>query len=536
MEELVLLIPFIPILIAFSIGFLDKKILMPKVSIFFSSIVALLALYGTYHVMSTDEVIYGFDGFLVFNELSAILVPYVAILGLVIRKYSTKYMWDEPGYKRFFILLNFIFSAIYLLVMSNNLIILTIAWQLMSISLYLLISFNVESTSAIKNGGWTMLIHKAADLLFIIAVVLTYKTFGSFDLAELSQKWLEMSEAGPVDDPMIYVIGFLFLFAAMMKSAIIPFHLWLPYTSEAPTPVSALMHAGVVNVGGILLNKMAFLLLLTPAVLNVAFVMGLITAIFASLLMLAVSDIKRSLGYSTVGQMGYMIMEVGLGAFSLAIYHLMVHGIFKASLFLESGSLIKQARKDPNIPKRLSHEVFWEEKPQYNSINMFRMIALFTVLPVIIFIGLKLILAEEFFDFNAAIVILAFAWLTGTQLFLSFFEVNKVNSPKVILALVSSFILVLFTYEFVGLSLEHFLYGEHALRFYEVATLNVTITMSLVMLGIIMIIGWMFTYKQHYVDIPIGEHKPSKLKWRFYKMLAKEGYISDMYVKYFKIF
>jgi len=536
MEQLVLFIPFIPIMIAIVIGFLNKKELMPKVAIFFSSMVALLGLYGTYHVMSTDEVIHGLGGFLVFNELSSILVPYVAILGLVIRKYSTKYMWDEPGYKRFFILLNFIFAAIYLLVMSNNLVILAIAWQLMSISLYLLISFNVESKSAIKNGGWTMLIHKLADLFFIIAVILTYKVFGSYDLAQLSDQWLAMSQAGSIDDPMIYVIGFLFLFAAMMKSAIIPFHHWLPYTSEAPTPVSALMHAGVVNVGGILLNKMAFLLLLTPAVLNVAFVMGLITAIFASILMLAVSDIKRSLGYSTVGQMGYMIMEVGLGAFSLAIYHLMVHGIFKASLFLESGSLINSARKDPNIPKRLSHELFWEEKPQYNSINMFRMVAIFTVLPVLVFIGVKFILAEEFFDFNAAMLILAFAWLTGTQLFLSFFEVSKANSPKVIIGVVTSFILVLFTYEFVGLALEHYLYGAAGLLLYEVATLHVTGTMTLVILGVIMFIGWYFTYKQHFVDVPLGEHKPNKFKWRMYKILAKEGYISDMYIKYFKIF
>ncbi len=536
MEKLVLFIPFIPIIIAFYIGFLKKKALMPKVSLFFSVGVAILALYGTYHVISTDEVIYGFGGLLVFNELSAILVPYVAILGLVIRKYSSKYMWDEAGYKRFFILLNFIFAAIYLLVMSNNLIILTIAWQLMSIALYLLITFNVESKSAIKNGGWTMLVHKLADLFFIIAVVLTYKVFGSFDLSELSQIWLTMSEAGSIDNPMIYVIGFLFLFAAMMKSAIMPFHLWLPYTSEAPTPVSALMHAGVVNVGAILLNKMAFLLLLTPAVLNVAFVMGLATAIFASILMLAVSDIKRSLGYSTVGQMGYMIMEIGLGAFSLAIYHLMVHGIFKASLFLESGSLINMARKVPNVAKRLSHELFWEEKPQYNSKNMFRLIAIFTVLPVIIFIGVKLIIDEGFFQFNAAIVILAFAWLTGTQLFLSFFEVSKVNSPKVIIALLSSFIIVLFTYEFIALKLEHFLYAEHALLFYEAATLHITFTMSIGMLALIMIVGWLFTYKQHYVNVPIGEHAPNKTKWRYYKLLAKEGYISDMYVKYFKIF
>lgn len=536
MEKLVLFIPFIPIAIVFLLSFISKKEVIPKISIVLSSMIALLALYGTYHVMTTDQVIEGFGGLFVFNELSAILVPYVAILGLVIRKYATKYMWDEPGYKRFFILLNFIFSAIYMLVMSNNLVILTIAWQLMSISLYLLITFNVESKSAIKNGGWTMLVHKLADLLFIIAVILTYKTFGSYELVDLSEKWLEMSQSGASIDPVIYVIGFLFLFAAMMKSAIIPFHLWLPYTSEAPTPVSALMHAGVVNVGGILLNKIAFLLLLTPAVLNVAFVMGLITAIGASLMMLAVSDIKRNLGYSTVGQMGYMIMEVGLGAFSLAIYHLMVHGIFKASLFLESGSLINWGRKDPHIPRRLSHELFWEEKKQYNSIKMFRLIAIFTVVPVVVFIGLKFFLAEEFFDFNIAIIILAFAWLTGTQMFLSFFEVNKSNTPKVMLTLISSFIIVLFTYEFVGLALEHFLYGAEGLLLYEAATLNVTFTGALLLLGVIMAIGWLFTYKQHYVDVPIGKHTPSKSQWRFYKLLAKEGYISDWYIKYFKVF
>jgi NADH-quinone oxidoreductase subunit L len=535
-EKLVLFIPFIPVIIAILLGFLKKKEYMPKVSLFFSSGVALLALLGTYYVMSTGKAIEGFGGLLIYNELSSILVPYVAILGLVIRKFSTKYMWDEPGYKRFFILLNFIFSAIYLLVMSNNLIILTIAWQLMSISLYLLITFNVESKSAIKNGGWTMLTHKLADLLFIIAVVLTYKTFGSFDLAELSQKWLAMSKAGPIDDPVIYVIGFLFLFAAMMKSAIMPFHLWLPYTSEAPTPVSALMHAGVVNVGGILLNKMAFLLLLTPAVLNVAFVMGLITAIGATLLMLAVSDVKRYLGYSTVGQMGYMIMEIGLGAFSLAIYHLMVHGIFKATFFLESGSLIRQARKDPNVPRRLTSDLFWEEKPQYNSINMFRLIALFTIVPVIAFVGIKYLLSESGFQFNAAIVILAFAWLTGTQLFLSFFEVTKANSIKVLSILISSFVVILFTYEAVGHALEVFLYGAYASLFYDAATLNVSVSMTLLILIAIMFGGWYFTYKQHYVGIPIGKHQPNKTKWRFYKMLAKEGYISDMYVKYFKIF
>lgn len=534
MEKLVLAIPIIPIIIAFILCFINKKELLPKVSIALSSMIALLGFYGAFYVTSNDAPITGFRGLVIYNELSAILVPYVAILGLVIRKYATKYMWDEPGYKRFFILLNFIFSAIYLLVMSNHLIVLAFAWQLMSISLYLLVSFNVGSKSAVRNGSWTMFIHKGADLLFLLAVVLTYNTFGSFDLAELSQKWLALSK-DPIDNPIIFVIGLLFLLAAMMKSAIVPFHVWLPYTSEAPTPVSALMHAGVVNVGGILLNKLAYLLLLTPAVLNIAFVVGLFTAIFASLLMLVVSDIKRSLGYSTVGQMGYMIMEVGLGAFSLAIYHLMVHGIFKATLFLESGGMIRLARHDPNIPKRLSYELFWEQKTKYSSNKMFNMIALFTVLPILIFIGVKMVLSEEFFHFNAAIVILAFGWLTGTQLFLSFFKVSKSDSFKVILALVSSFVIILFTYEFVGLALEHFIYGKDALLFYQAATLNVTMVMSLIMLAGIMIVGWLFMYKQHFVDVK-DSNKQNKTQWFFYKFLVKEGYFLDIFTKYFKVF
>ena len=500
---------------------------MPKISIMLSSMIALLGLYGTYYVISNDTPITGFDGLVIYNELSAILVPYVAILGLVIRKYATKYMWDDAGYKRFFILLNFIFSSIYLLVMSNNLIVLALAWQLMSIALYLLVSFNVGSNTAVKNARWTKIIHKAADLVFMFAVILTYKTFESFDLAVLSKEWLLMSES-PVDNPMVFIIALLFLIAAMMKSAIAPFHIWLPYTSEAPTPVSALMHAGVVNVGGILLNKLAYLLLLAPGVLNIAFIVGLFTAIFASVLMLVVSDIKRSLGYSTVGQMGYMIMEVGLGAFSLAIYHLMVHGIFKATLFLESGGLIRLARHDPNIPKRLSYELFWEEKTKYSSNKMFNTIAMFTILPIIVFIGVKMVLSEEFFHFNAAIVILAFGWLTGTQLFLSFFKVSKTDSLKVILALVSSFIIILFTYEFVGLALEHFIYGHDALLFYQAATLNVTMVMSLVMLAVIMIIGWLFMYKQHFVDLPGKESQPNKTKWKFYKFLVKEGYYFEL--------
>ena len=528
MEKIILLIPFIPIAIAIILGFIKDKEQMPRISILLSSMIALLALSGSYYVISNDKPITGFDGLLIYNELSAILVPYVAILGLVIRKYATKYMWDEAGYKRFFILLNFIFASIYLLVMSNNLIVLALAWQLMSVGLYLLVSFNVGSKTAVKNARWTMYIHKSADFVFLLAVILTYQTFGSFDLAVLKEEWLVMSE-NPINDPMIFAVGLLYLLAAMMKSAIVPFHIWLPYTSEAPTPVSGLMHAGVVNVGGILLNKMAYLLILTPAVLNIAFAVGLFTAIFASMLMLVVSDIKRSLGYSTVGQMGYMMMEVGLGAFSLAIYHLIVHGIFKASLFLESGSVIRYARKDSNIPERLSQKTFSMSEIKYQSTKTFKLIALFTIIPVVAFIAAKIVLAPEFFEFNAAIVILAFAWLTGTQLFLTFFKVSKTDSIKVILGVISSFVIVLFTYEYIGLSLEHFLYGKDALLFYEAATLNITLTTALIVVGLIMIIGWLFIYRKPTINATKSELEPNQTKWQYYRFLVKEGYYFDIF-------
>ena len=533
MEKLVLTIPFIPMAIALMLAFVSAKAMIPKISLFLSSMIALLGLYGTYQVITTDTPISGFSGLFIYNELSAVLVPYVAIIGLVVRKYATKYMWDEAGYKRFFILLNFIFSSIYMLIMSNNLIVLALAWQLLSIGLYLLVSFNVSSTSAVKNAKWTLYIHKGADLVFVFAVILTYQTFGSFDLGELSHQWLAMSE-NLVEKPIIFIIGLLYLIAAMMKSAIVPFHIWLPYTSEAPTPVSAVMHAGVVNVGGILLNKMAFLLLLAPAVLNIAFVVGLVTAIFASLIMLSISDVKRSLGYSTVGQMGYMIMEIGLGAFSLAIYHLMVHGIFKATLFLESGGLIRLSRHESNLPKRLSYELFWEEKIKNNSSKLFKYLALLTILPIVIFVGVKFVLAEEFFESSMAIIILAFGWLTGTQLFLSFIKVSKSETIKVVLGLISSFIIVLFTYEFIGMELEHFIYGANALLFYKAASLNVTLITSMIILAVIMIVGWLFIYSQHLMDQPGSEGKPSRLKWISYKFLAKEGYYFELFERFRK--
>ncbi len=533
MHDLIFIIPLLPIIAAVIIAFWNKKLDLGKISLYFAYLIIIISIVNASAVMSSGNNIYDSYKLLSFDKLASILVVYVSILSLVIIKYSMKYMWDEKGYKRYFILLNLIFASIYLIIMSNNLIILVMAWQMMSLTLYFLVTFNVESTEAVKHGGWTIIIHRAADLIFIIAIVLTYKIFGTFDLSNLNEQWKAMYEIGTIKDGT-YIIAFLFLFAAIVKSAIIPFHLWLPYTSHAPTPVSALMHAGVVNVGGIVLNKLAFILLLTPAVLNVAFIFGLITAVFASILMLVIPDIKRSLGYSTVGQMGYMIMEIGLGAFSLAIYHLIVHGIFKASLFLESGSLIHFSRHEPNIPKRLSYETFWEAKSE-SSKNLFWLIAVFTIVPIFVFIGVKAIISDDFFHFDAAIIILTFAWLTGTQLFFSFFKVSNTDSFKIIFSLLTSFIIIVFTYEFIGVVMEHYLYGKYVEEFFEVASLHLLVIVAIILFVGVLIFGWLIIYKQHFSDVIITR-KPNHYKWRLYKYLANEANFPKFFMKYAKTF
>ena len=136
----------------------------------------------------------------------------------------------------------------------------------------------------------------------------------------------------------------------MSKSAQFPLHIWLPRYLYAPTPVTALLHAGIINAGGFLINRLAPLFGLSSTTLHVAFVIGTLTAVLGATMMLAQNDIKNMLGFSTIGQMGYMIMECGLGAFSLAVFHLIAHGLFKATVFLNCGNVIDRARLEPHFP------------------------------------------------------------------------------------------------------------------------------------------------------------------------------------------
>lgn len=527
--ETILIIPFIPILIAILISFVDDKKTIPKISMFFSALIAIISIVSTAYEFLYHKTIIGLYDTLRFDHLSSILVTYVAIIGLVIRKYASNYIWDEMGYKRFFIILNFIFSSIYFFIMANNLVVMFLAWQILSLGLYFLVSFRIVSNSSLKFGSWTILVHRVGDVFFMLGVILTYKTFGTFNLEKLYSIW----QSHTFHSNIVNTIAILFVLSAMAKSAIIPFYFWLPYTSEAPTPVSALMHAGIVNIGGILLNKIAYLYLSSPIALNTAFFFGILTAISASIVMLSKPDIKRSLGYSTVGQMGYMIMETGIGAFSVAIYHLIVHGIFKASLFLESGNVIHLARKDPNIPKNISYKLFTEETEKSRK-TIGEMIAIFTVIPIIIFTFLEFLINRVELQYQTGIIFLAFGWLTSAQLFLSFFRVSKSISFKTISGLILSFIFIVLTYEFMGTTFEEYLYGKNYQRFYEVASISTTylLVLLIILLGIVAF-GWSMIYYTSYKDS--SGTKLEKIKWTFYKVFSRGFFLPDLLLRYFKL-
>ncbi|MEJ5172606.1 MAG: proton-conducting transporter membrane subunit [Hydrogenothermaceae bacterium] len=524
MSSVVFLIPFIPLVIAALILFIDSKKVIPKISIFFSLVIVGLSIYGTYQQFKTNQPIISENLLLSFDRLSSILTLYVAILGIVIRKYSTKYMWDEVGYKRFFILLNFIFSSIYFLLMANHLLLIVMAWIGLSLSLYYLISFRSDSKSATYFGSITLWLHRLGDLLFVLAMVMIISKHNTPYLSDLKEIWL----SGNFD---LEWSAILLVLAAMVKSAVIPFHIWLPYTSEGPTPVSALMHAGIVNVGGIILNKFAYIFLNTEYALNLAFIFGLITAIVGSLIMLTMPDIKRALGYSTVGQMGYMIMEVGVGAFSLAIYHLMVHGIFKATLFLESGNAVHQARKEPNITKSVSYKIFLEEENKLNKNLNLVIIALTTVL--VLYTVIEFLLKQDLSNYYAALIFLAFGWLASFQLFSTFFKVSKIQSVGIILSLIISFSIIVLIYSFLGLAFEKYLYGENYKKLFEAANLSFGLmVVAVIFLLFSAVFMWFLSYYSTF-----SENGEKIKRWisKIYKLLYEELYYRKFILKLFKM-
>ena len=271
------------------------------------------------------------------DHLATVMLLLISFVGMIIVRFSSKYLDGEAAQGRFFRWICFTIGAALTLVISRNLVMFTAAWMMTSLGLHKLLTHYPERDWAIWTARKKFLISRLGDLLLLAALGMTILSFGTTDYRDLFAI-AEVRNAPASVSWSISLIGLFFVLGAMTKSAQFPFHTWLPDTMEAPTPVSALMHAGIINAGGFLVIRLSPLISLSEVAVDLLKVVGLVTAIFGSLVMLTQTSVKRTLAYSTIAQMGFMMLQCGFGAYSAATLHIVAHACYKAYAFLMSGS------------------------------------------------------------------------------------------------------------------------------------------------------------------------------------------------------
>ena len=271
------------------------------------------------------------------DSLSMVMTLVVTGIGLLIHIYSLGYMSHDAGFGRFFSYLNLFTFFMLNLVLGANMLLLFIGWEGVGLCSYLLIGFWFERPAAAAAGKKAFIVNRIGDAGFIMAVFLTFVTFGTLDFYGV----MGQISASEMHGGVLTAIGILLFVGAAGKSAQIPLYVWLPDAMEGPTPVSALIHAATMVTAGVyMVARSGVLYSHAPAAMALVATIGAVTALFAASIALFQTDIKRVLAYSTVSQLGYMFLGAGVGAFAAAIFHLMTHAFFKACLFLGSGSVI----------------------------------------------------------------------------------------------------------------------------------------------------------------------------------------------------
>ena len=284
-------------------------------------------------------------GFLV-DRLSALMMVVVTFVSLMVHIYTIGYMREDPGYQRFFAYISLFTFAMLMLVMANNFLQLFFGWEAVGVVSYLLIGFWFKRPSAVHANLKAFLVNRVGDFGFLLGIAAVLYFTGSLDYQQvfaaapgLQGVTIDVFDGRPWS--ALTLICILLFIGAMGKSAQVPLHVWLPDSMEGPTPISALIHAATMVTAGIfMVARMSPLFELTHAALSVVLVIGATTAFFMGLLGLVQNDIKRVVAYSTLSQLGYMTVALGVSAQAAAIFHLMTHAFFKALLFLAAGSVI----------------------------------------------------------------------------------------------------------------------------------------------------------------------------------------------------
>ncbi|MGP8246036.1 MAG: NADH-quinone oxidoreductase subunit L [Bryobacteraceae bacterium] len=275
----------------------------------------------------------GFD--MTLDRLTAVMLLVVTGIGSIIHIYSIGYMAHEGGYHRFFAYMNLFMFFMLTLVLAANYLLLFVGWEGVGLCSYLLIGFYFDKKFATDAGNKAFIVNRIGDFGFSLAAFLIFKQFGSLDFSVV------FGHAAGAPTATLTAIGLLLLLGACGKSAQIPLYVWLPDAMAGPTPVSALIHAATMVTAGVYMTARSWPIYVhAPQAMEMIAIVGAATAALAATIALAQNDIKKVFAYSTVSQLGYMFMGVGVGAFSAGIYHLMTHAFFKALLFLGSGAVI----------------------------------------------------------------------------------------------------------------------------------------------------------------------------------------------------
>ena len=300
-------------------------------------------------------------GFLV-DRLTVTMMCVVTFVSLMVHVYTIGYMADDPGYQRFFAYISLFTFAMMMLVMANNFLQLFFGWEAVGLVSYLLIGFWFTRPTAIYANLKAFLVNRVGDFGFLLGVGLVFALFGTLDYATAFANaanssldapvtlwsgkigmgdWTWTALSYPVEVAAISFICVCLFIGAMGKSAQVPLHVWLPDSMEGPTPISALIHAATMVTAGIfMVARMSPLFEMSETALNFVLFIGATTALFTGLIGIVQNDIKRVVAYSTLSQLGYMTVALGVSAYSAAVYHLMTHAFFKALLFLGAGSVI----------------------------------------------------------------------------------------------------------------------------------------------------------------------------------------------------
>ncbi|MGB1109096.1 MAG: NADH-quinone oxidoreductase subunit L [Gammaproteobacteria bacterium] len=469
---------------------------------------------------------------LLLDPLSALMALVVSGISLLVHLYSVRYMAEEPGYARFFVLLDLMTASLLIMVSAGDLITLLVAWHLIGVLLYFLLGQDTRSPSAYRYAFWTLFTYRIGDLPLVLAAALLFHAYGTWSLPEIFELMAADNGGREIFGlPLAEVVGGLIALSAFARSAQFLMHTWLPYTMGGPTPVSALMHAGIVNAGGFLINRFAPVFVQTSDVLHWVFIVGLVTAVIGSILMLSQHDIKKALGYSTMGQMGFMIMECGVGAFSLAVYHLIAHGLFKGTLFLSAGGVIHDSRKEDGVPKGDLYTFVVERRPARTRQPWLLMAMLTLAFPIVVLFMAHWVVAEDFFHKQGAVILLFFGWVTGAQLIFATYRMRSENIWRLFTLILVSFTIVVLGYTVISHAFDLFLYPDEAFResIYRAAGIDlISFDILVAVMSAVIVFGWLLTYYGEH-SRKKGERWSERLWQRSYALISAELHLNGIY-------